>query len=92
MPDAGEGEVAAVYAQYAAFARKCGAELAALRGRGADAEERIAFIAHPLKGSAPMIGDNSLLDALVAWRDEFKRDPAAAEALWPALEREFAAI
>lgn len=85
--------VDAIYSEYRATVSRLHSELAAVRTGGAAAEADVARLVHTLKGSALMVGDNSLHDALVAWRSAFKLgDYASADALWAAVDDEVKAI
>lgn len=82
-----------IYSEYRTTVNRLHAELTAVRTGGAAAEADVARVVHALKGSALMVGDNSLHDALVAWRNAFKSgDYASAETLWAAVDDEVKAI
>lgn len=85
--------VDAIYSEYRATVNRLYAELADMRTGGVAVEADVARVVHALKGSALMVGDSSLHDALVAWRNAFKLgDYASAETLWMAVEDEVKAI
>lgn len=78
-----------IYSEYVATVTRLFAELATARMAGASAEAKISHLAHTLKGSASMVGDVSLHDAVARWRDAFKTgNLTKAERLWSTVERE----